>query len=374
MLRQRILLVLVFLTLTTVSGIKINEVEANPQGSDSGEEWVELYTEETVSIDGWKIMRSDNKTQNLSGNITSGYYTINISTQWITNTQENIYLINNNGEIIDSLVSINDSANDNKSWQYCPEGWIFISETKTRENNCQIAENNTANNTPQNAVNVTNITQNNNTNQSENQTSLIIIKTDFSQSFRNGEEAELLVEMINLENYYYDIKILLTDDEESTLSEINIGEGWQNSFYYIKDFIKGPGNLSKTVRIRIKEEYSDLEGEYKIDLRLRKRDSSSYKQITGKIMVLPKNNEEVHEEKSEFVTTSQSLTSKSEASNKMIYLNYDDSQSIKSDIIYQSKNQKARNYLPYALTLLCVLIITFLLIKKNHDNKSINNF
>ena len=44
-------------TVTSIASLVINEVEMNPLGSDSGNEWIELYNtgDEAVSLNGWQI-------------------------------------------------------------------------------------------------------------------------------------------------------------------------------------------------------------------------------------------------------------------------------------------------------------------------------
>jgi len=41
--------------------IRINEVELNPAGSDGGKEWIELYSDSLINLEGWKLVNHDNK-------------------------------------------------------------------------------------------------------------------------------------------------------------------------------------------------------------------------------------------------------------------------------------------------------------------------
>lgn len=362
-----IILILVITITNLISGVRINEIEANPLGSDSGNEWIELYSEVETSVDGWKIMRSDNKEQNISGNFT-GYYTINISTQWITNSLESIYLIDKNNSVISFFLSFNDSENNDKTWQYCDAGWIFINHTRPGENACQTTNNNgtnvtnqTTNQTSNQTINQTIPSTNNTTNQSQESNDLQIkIQT---YTITNGEEEDLMIEMINLENSIYGIKISIEDSDGEILSEINNEGKWTSSFYYIEDFAVGPGSINKTALIRIKKDYSDLEGEYSLIIRLRKKGASSYKEIKQRIIIQPMIIDDTKED-----DNLENISYESEEENKedkgAVYLNYDDSKSIKSNVLYESNNQRVRNYLPYILATICVIIITFLLINR----------
>ncbi len=57
----------------SVSAVKISEVELNPEGSDSGQEWVEIYLNEETNLSEYSLINNDGGIINLSGNH-SGYY------------------------------------------------------------------------------------------------------------------------------------------------------------------------------------------------------------------------------------------------------------------------------------------------------------
>ena len=58
--KNLVLLFLIFLFLASgISAITINEIESNPAGADTGNEWVEFYSNEEVNLEGYKIINND---------------------------------------------------------------------------------------------------------------------------------------------------------------------------------------------------------------------------------------------------------------------------------------------------------------------------
>ena len=129
-----LIFILIFISLNFVSAIRINEVELNPEGSDSGNEWIELYSQDNANLDGFRIVNHLNKSINLSGSF-SGFFVINFSRQWLNNIEEYVMLFNNEG-LVDKTPIFKDAFNDNRTWQYCNE-WVFRNSTRGIENNCQ---------------------------------------------------------------------------------------------------------------------------------------------------------------------------------------------------------------------------------------------
>ncbi len=115
-----------------VFALRINEFESNPPGTDSGAEWVELYSEESVNLDGY-ILENGDKSYNLSGTFV-GYLTIIFPGSWLVNKNETVLLkqVNN---IISQAGPFNDLKNNEKTWSFCDE-WRFISGTQNAVNAC----------------------------------------------------------------------------------------------------------------------------------------------------------------------------------------------------------------------------------------------
>ena len=134
---------------TPTTNIVINEVEANPAGTDAGAEWVELYNPSDVSIDvsGWTVA-STHDTGNAftipSGTSIAahGYLVITFTTQFLDNSGEVVVLYNAIHSEIDRTPALNDAGNDGSTWQRVPNGadtggssdWLFRSGTQGAQN------------------------------------------------------------------------------------------------------------------------------------------------------------------------------------------------------------------------------------------------
>lgn len=123
----------------------INELELNPSGTDSGNEWIELYNPSNyaVNVGGWKIYTTHGKTVIIT--ISSGtilepgeYWTYTHSKQWLDNDDERIVLKDSFNNNIDDTPTLNDDHNDDRAWARYPNGfdtdspsnWNFQSSTK----------------------------------------------------------------------------------------------------------------------------------------------------------------------------------------------------------------------------------------------------
>ncbi len=131
-----ILMVSLFIIVLTdeVNALKINEIESNPQGDDSGNEWVELYSEDSVSLENHYLENGDGEIYNLSGSF-SGYFIITFSKLWLDNTNETVYL-KDNIQVIDEVGPFNDNKNNPQTYSYCNGEWKFDIGTKNQENSC----------------------------------------------------------------------------------------------------------------------------------------------------------------------------------------------------------------------------------------------
>jgi hypothetical protein len=127
---------LFIITLTAnTSALRLNEIESNPAGSDSGAEWVELYSENEVNLEDYYLENGDGGKYNLSGSF-SGYLVITFSILWLDNTNETVYIKQNNN-VIDSAGPFADSKNNELTYSLCSNEWKMISSTKGAENNCE---------------------------------------------------------------------------------------------------------------------------------------------------------------------------------------------------------------------------------------------
>ena len=126
-------LVMLILFLPTLSAIKINEVETNPVGDDSGNEWVELYNRGEIILDGCKLVNNDGQEVELSGSFEK-YYVYVFPKQWLDNSEEKVFLYCN-GKLVDETDKIDDDKNDDSTWNNCDD-WTFAESTKEEKNNC----------------------------------------------------------------------------------------------------------------------------------------------------------------------------------------------------------------------------------------------
>jgi competence protein ComEC len=121
------------------SDVVINEIEANPPGTDGGAESVELYNLGGVPVDigGWTI--SSTAVSAVSVTIAAGtvipardYVVVGKDSGWIDNVDESLILRNNSGDTIDSSTVFSDEDNDANTWQRSPDGadnWVFEAST-----------------------------------------------------------------------------------------------------------------------------------------------------------------------------------------------------------------------------------------------------
>ena len=121
--------------------IIINEVEANPPGEDSGNEWVKLYNPTSVDVDlsGWTLKTTHGKIGKVtcSGTIdANGYRVFGKGSQWLDNEGDSVILRDKGGAKIDE-VAFTDTENDDHTWQRYPNGedsWEFRWKTKGYSN------------------------------------------------------------------------------------------------------------------------------------------------------------------------------------------------------------------------------------------------
>lgn len=125
----------------------INEVELNPVGNDTANEWVELYNPTTAAIDltGWAIKNRPAENQvtvaispaTISPN---GYHNVSYPMQWLDNNNETLVLLDSSQQEVDSTPWLNDTMYgdlEGYSWQRYPDGcdhWAFAPSTSMTVN------------------------------------------------------------------------------------------------------------------------------------------------------------------------------------------------------------------------------------------------
>jgi PKD repeat protein len=139
---------IVTVTAPRAAHIVINEVEMNPQGEDSGAEWVELYngTGASVNLSGWGIQRTaySSEWKDLPAiTLAPGeYYVLTFSVRFLANDGRAVRLRNAQGAIVDETPALADERDDGYTWQRIPNGadidslsdWQFRSNTRSGPN------------------------------------------------------------------------------------------------------------------------------------------------------------------------------------------------------------------------------------------------
>ena len=136
---------------TALLHLVINEIEINPAGFDTGNEWVELYnpTDEAIDLQDWQISYTYRgpEAQVIATESTlikpGEYFVYTYSGLRLTNATPGIVrLIDPEGTVIDQTSPFKDEDNDEKTWQRFPDGgdplwpdlWLFIPATQGRSN------------------------------------------------------------------------------------------------------------------------------------------------------------------------------------------------------------------------------------------------
>ena len=136
---------------TALLHLVINEIEINPFGFDTGNEWVELYnpTDAAIDLEGWQISytyRSPGTEVIATESILiqpGGYFVFTYSGLRLTNATPGIVkLIDPEGTVIDQTSPFKDEDNDEKTWQRFPDGgdpqwpdlWLFTPSTRGKSN------------------------------------------------------------------------------------------------------------------------------------------------------------------------------------------------------------------------------------------------
>jgi hypothetical protein len=133
--RKALLILCLILFIGSIQAIKINEVELNPSGEDSGNEWVEFYHPGDFNLEGCKLVNNDGDELILSGSF-SKYYIYTFEKQWLDNSDEKVFLYKKS-ELVDETDLFEDNKNNDLTWQLCDGDWKFAESTKGKKNDCK---------------------------------------------------------------------------------------------------------------------------------------------------------------------------------------------------------------------------------------------
>jgi endonuclease YncB( thermonuclease family) len=114
--------------------VVINEVEANPEGSDAGNEWVELYNDgrDDADVSNWTLTTAGGSVVLLeAGTIVpaGGFFVVTAGGYWLQNSDELVILRDERGVEVDRTPALDDQDDDLNSWSRYPDGgdeWIRI--------------------------------------------------------------------------------------------------------------------------------------------------------------------------------------------------------------------------------------------------------
>jgi len=327
---------------TLVSGVRINEVELNPQGTDSGNEWLELYSETEVNLTNWGIRNIAGKNMSFNASF-SGYYILDTTYTLLTNDNEKLFLIDAGKNEVYETNYMNDSGDDGKTWQYCEGEWKFTDNTKNSENSCS----------PE-------------VDEDDGEEAAIYLEVDWDEDeIINNDDFSIDLEVYNLKEEDYDIKIYITEEDSNTMmSEVyNDDDGWKSGTYYIEEAFTGPGNKSKFFDLRLKQEYVDFSGNVRIHVRIRKKDSSSIIAETEMEIKILESEEDSEDTAEQNTTTSQDTDQNTSPDYEIIKLNTQNINTQENTQTYRSKMQYIKEYSIYGFALFLLGLIIALILK-----------
>lgn len=329
--------------------IRINEVELNPEGTDTGLEWIELYSSSQIELINYSLVNSDNGSIFFNANFT-GYYVYNFSSQFLDNSDERVSLKDNGTSLIFETPILADSENNNKTWQYCNGNWNLTNSTFSRENNCSVP--------------------------TSPQITTPAIKAELEwdeEEIINNEEFEIDVYLYNLESKKYDFKLWIEDSDEKIISErySEEDESWRAGNYYLNEITEGSGNKTIDVSLRLKEAYKNLTGEF--DLIIKIRESSTEREILEDISEIEINEPEETEENTELPEEPGTISADEDETEEQngelepeetVILGSTQPERKENSIIYKSRSEYIKEYSLYAFSILCIIIITVLVFRK----------
>lgn len=402
--------------------ILINEVMPHSNNTYV-DEWIELYNSgsENISLDGWLIGdMSSNDT--FSINISAGGYgmivdsggngcgSLNISSDscvtlttlgsGLNDGGDSIFLFNIS--LISNFTWVTDIQSIGKSFGYSSGTWQNCTPTPGAANNCTQPTQtctqtsicgdwsscsssstktrsctNTSTSCTSNAYTETSSCTYTNTTTS----SAYVLLNWSEEDIINKEEFDIEVKAYNLLSGDYDIKVEMHFTENTTGISERYDESedeWKSGTYYINNFFSGAGNRTEDIKIRLKEEYLNFYGEVKIQVKLRKGESIINEKeyyITVLKQSVSNSSTTSSEIQNLAISTTSSNQDNSEAIQEVIVLGSSNSVSkpeiSKSDnsIIYKSKTEYIKQYIPYVFSLVCIVIIILLLVDKKQHGK-----
>jgi hypothetical protein len=129
---KRFVLIIFVLFIFSANALQITEVESNPAGDDSGNEWMEIYSLNEINLGEYTFVNNDNGTIVINESV-EGYFVYTFPKQWLDNHDEKISIYKGS-ELIFETPTFDDSKNDENTYSYCVDSWKFQPETPGEEN------------------------------------------------------------------------------------------------------------------------------------------------------------------------------------------------------------------------------------------------
>jgi len=189
----------------------------------------------------------------------------------------------------------------------------------------------------------------------------------------NGDEFEIDVKAFNLEAKEYDLKIWIKFDDNVTIISDRYdeeNEEWKSGNFYVDDFFTGPGNKTKQIELRIRDEHEELYGDdFEICFRL--RDETQTEGCEG-IEILEMEEEENDDNENDEVglevpvqTTTTNEIQTSGITGNVIRLGSPgpETEDLKEQnhILYKSKTELIKKYSIYAFAFFCAGLAVLLI-------------
>ncbi len=234
-------------------------------------------------------------------------------------------------------------------------------------------------------TNSTNQTSTNNTTNIQKISSYMGLDWD-EEDIVNGEEFYIDIKFFNLEDKNYDLKLWISSENNDNSISDRYDENeskWESGIYWLNNFIKGSGNKTSEVSLRIRSSSKNFYGDAKISAKMRVSGDSDIVNSTTRDITINKN--QTDSATSLNAVSLSSSTSYVGNSNSSGLIILGSSSSMKTEdiktlgnTIYKSKSEYMMEYAPYIMNVLCIFVISFLLfknynlIKENKRNKKSN--
>ncbi len=127
-------ILLIIISISSINALIISEIESNPSGKDSKNEWIELFSPTEIN-DIYTLINNDGDELKIKLNF-QGYHIYIFNTQWLDNSDEKVYLYDSSNKLIDQTNLFDDGEDSENTWQRCNNTWVFKKNTLKEKNNC----------------------------------------------------------------------------------------------------------------------------------------------------------------------------------------------------------------------------------------------